>query len=227
MRRIRPRALSSYGEFFWGISLRVGERGRDKEVAKKAENTAGEGHAEQFVNSAEVAKLIGKTSRTVQQLTSDGILPTTEVKNGQRKIRKYDKYKTVQAYIEYIREKEAEKIGSEKENEKLRIEIETKEAKLRMMNIQLGELEGAMHSAEDVEDMTNDLVLCIRSNLLAMPGQLAASLEGLSRDDISEKVEEAVCVVLEELSNYEYNPDEYRRRVRERNGWKEEEGMEE
>lgn len=196
-------------------------------MAKKAENTAGEGSTEQFVNSAEVAKLIGKTARTVQQLTSDGILPTVEIRSGQRKTRKYDKYKTVQAYIEYVKEKESEKIGSEKENEKLRIEIETKEAKLRMINIQLGELEGTMHSAEDVESMTNDLVLCIRSNLLAMPGQLATSLEGLSRDDISAKIEEAVCVVLEEMANYEYNPDEYRRRVRERNGWKEGEGVEE
>lgn len=177
---------------------------------------------EQFVNSAEVAKLIGKTSRTVQQLTSDGILPTTEIKNGKRKVRKYDKYKTVQSYIAYVEAKAAEKSGALKEEEKLQIEIETKKAKLKMTNIQLGEMEGTMHLAEDVENMTNDLILCIRSNLLAMPGQLATKLEGLSPEEITVKVEEAVYLVLDDLSSYEYNPDEYRRRVRNRNGWKNE-----
>lgn len=174
---------------------------------------------DQMVNSAEIAKLIGKSSRTVQLLTSDGILPTVEVKNGKRTVRKYDKYKTVQAYIEHVSKKAEEKGGS-KEDEKLQVEIDTKKAKLKMTMLQLEELEGRMHSAEDVENMTTDLVLCVRSNLLAMPGQLAVDLSNMSdASEISERIQKDVYDVLDDLSNYKYNPEEYRKRVRERQGW--------
>lgn len=180
----------------------------------KTEQTEG------MVTSSEIAKLIGKTSRTVQQLTSDGILPTVEVKNKQRVSRKYDQYKTIQAYIKYVEKKAAEKNGTEKEQEKLDIEIETRKAKLRMTQIQLEEMEGRMHAAKDVEDMTTDLILCIRSNLLAMPGQLAMEVAQINDTaEVSVKISEAVHDILEELAGYKYDPEEYKKKVRERQGW--------
>ncbi len=172
-----------------------------------------------MVNSTEIAKLIGRTSRTVQQLTTDGILPTIEVKNGKRATRRYDKYKTVQAYIEHVSKKAEEKGGS-KEDEKLQIEIETKKAKLRITQLELEEIEGRMHKAEDVENMTTDLVLCVRSNLLSMPGQLAVDLAGMNdASEISARIQKDVYDILDDLSSYKYNPEEYRKRVRERQGW--------
>lgn len=196
-------------------------------MEKKAGNIKGGGQQGHLVSSGEIAKLIGKTSRRVQQLTSDGILPTTEIKNGKRTLRKYDMYKTVQSYIEYIEKKAEEKCGADKEEEKLRVEIKTKEAKLRMIEIQVAEMEGEMHCSEDVEAMMDDLVLCVRSNLLAMPGQLSAELAGMSDTaEISGTIGAAVYRVLEELSNYEYDADEYKRRVREKNGRRWDEVME-
>ena len=175
--------------------------------------------SDDMVSSSEIAKLIGKTSRTVQQLTSDGILPTVEVKNKTRVSRKYDKYRTIQAYIKYVERKASEK-NLDKENEKLQIEIETKKTKLRMAQIQLEELEGRMHSAEDVECMTTDLVLCVRSNLLAMPGQMAVELAQINdASEIATKMQETVNSILKELTGYKYNPEEYRKRVRGRQGW--------
>lgn len=173
-----------------------------------------------MVTSTEIAKLIGKTSRTVQQLTSDGILPTMEVKNKTRVSRKYDKYKTVQAYIKHVEQRAAEKNGTEKEQERLDIEIDIKKTKLRMEQLKLEEMEGRMHSAKDVEDMTTDLVLCVRSNLLSMPGQLAVEIAQITdASEASAKLSEAVYSILEELTGYEYNPEEYKKRVRERQGW--------
>lgn len=196
-------------------------------MEKKAGDIKGEGQQDRLVDSKEVAKLIGKTSRRVQQLTSDGVLPTIEVKNGKRTLRKYDKYKTVQAYIGHVEMKAEEKCGVDKEKEKLRVEIKTKEAKLKMIELQLAEMEGTMHASEDVEAMTDDLVLCVRANLLAMPGKLSAELAGVSdAAEISGMIEEAVYQVLEELSNYRYNPDEYRRRVKCKNGRRGYEDME-
>lgn len=173
-----------------------------------------------MVTSSEIAKLIGKTSRTVQQLTSDGILPTVEIKNKTRVTRKYDKYKTIHAYIKHVEQKASEKNGTDKEQEKLDIEVETKRIKLRMSQLQLEEMEGRMHSAKDVEDMTTDLVLCIRSNLLSMPGQLAVEMAQINdASEASAKIAETVHDILEELAEYKYNPEKYKKRVRERQGW--------
>lgn len=77
-----------------------------------------------------------------------------------------------------------------------------------------------MHSAEDVEAMTTDLCLAVRSSLLSMPGQLAIDIkEAQSTAEVSDIIKNAVNDILEELSRYEYDPKEYRRRVRERQGW--------
>ncbi len=187
---------------------------------EKEENMGKTTQLDDMVSSSEIAKLIGKTSRTVQQLTSDGILPTVEIKNKTRVTRKYDKYKTMHAYIRYIEEKAAGKNGSDKENEKLQVEIEIKKTKLKMEQIKLDELEGKMHSAEDVEEMTTDLVMCVRSNLLAMPGHVAVELAQINdASEISVKMQEAVNSILKELAGYKYDPEEYRKRVKERQGW--------
>lgn len=190
------------------------------EITKKSVNKGKTEQMEGMVTSSEIAKLIGKTSRTVQQLTSDGILPTVEVRNKTRVSRKYDRYKTIQAYIKHIEQKASEKNGSDKEQERLDVEIETKKIKLRINQMQLEELEGRMHSAKDVEEMTTDLVLCIRSSLLSMPGQLATEMAQISdAQEASCKITEAVYTILNELADYKYNPEEYRKRVRKRQGW--------
>lgn len=77
-----------------------------------------------------------------------------------------------------------------------------------------------MHSAEDVEAMTTDLCLAVRSSLLSMPGRLAVDVaEAQNTAEVSEIIKKAVNEILDDLTRYEYNPEEYRRRVRERQGW--------
>ena len=103
---------------------------------------------------------------------------------------------------------------------KLQAEVDLKEAKAKMAQLELAELEGRMHRSEDVEDMTADLCLNIRSNLLAMPGQLAKDVaEESDPTKIQIIIKDTVCIILEELSGYEYNKEEYKRRASERKGW--------
>lgn len=189
-------------------------------MAEKTRNIKGKEQNGCMVSSSEIAKLIGKTVKTVQNLTNDGILPCVETENGKRVSRKYDKYETIRAYIEYIEERSAEKNGGEQDREKGKVEIDIKKTKLRMEKLRLYELEGRMHSSKDVEDMTTDLVLNVRSNLLAMPGRLAVELAGISdASEISERINCEVCEILEDMSNYKYDPEEYKKRIRERQGW--------
>lgn len=46
-----------------------------------------------------------------------------------------------------------------------------------MAELVLNEIKGSLHSAEDVEKVTTDLVICTRSALLTLPGMLSRLLE--------------------------------------------------
>ena len=60
-----------------------------------------------------VAQLFGVTVRRIQQLTQEGVLPTTETNEGRR----YDLVPTIQKYVQYLSDKAYGKSRSEKEAE--------------------------------------------------------------------------------------------------------------
>ena len=178
-----------------------------------------------FVDKKKIAEIFGFDSvRRVEQLTQDGVIETVATSQGKRTMRRYELEPTIKRYIKYLSDKaygrEQKKTFANKEEEKLQAEIDFKTAKAKMATLQLEELEGRMHSAEDVEAMTTDLCLAVRSALLSMPGQLSVDVaEAQTAAEVSDIIKNAVNDILEELSRYEYNPEEYRRRVRERQGW--------
>ncbi|MCM1040436.1 MAG: protoporphyrinogen oxidase [Ruminococcus sp.] len=178
-----------------------------------------------LVDKKKIKELFGFDSiRRVEQLTEDGIIESVAMSQGKRTVQRYELEPTIKRYIKYLSDKaygrERKKNSSGKEEEKMQAEIDFKKAKARMAELQLEELEGRMHSAEDVEAMTTDLCLAVRSALLSMPGQLAIDVEEAQNTaEASEIIKKTVNDILEELSGYEYDPEEYRRRVRERQGW--------
>lgn len=170
---------------------------------------------QKMISSGEVGKIIGKTARTVQMLTESGTLTCVKERNRNR----YNLYEVIQEYIEYCTKRSMPK-GSSLEEEKTFEEIRFKRAKADKMELELAELEGRMHSAEDVENLTTDLVLCIRSSLLSLPGRLGVDVAGIENAaECSEIIKKAVCEILEDLGRYEYDPEDYRKRVRERKGF--------
>lgn len=179
----------------------------------------------EFVSAKEIAEIFQFESvRRVQQLTQDGVISTTDVKESGRKVKRYELIPTVMAYIKFIQDKAygREKKMSEADliTRKLQADVDFKEAKAKMAQLQLDEIEGRMHSAEDVECMTTDLCLAIRSALLAMPGQLSKDVaEESDPSQVQILIKDTVCIVLEELSRYEYSKENYRKRVAERQGW--------
>ena len=179
----------------------------------------------EFVSAKEIAEVFKFESvRRVQQLTQDGVISTTDVKESGRKVKRYELIPTVKAYIKFLQDKAygREKKMSETDliTRKLQADVDFKEAKAKMAQLQLDEIEGRMHSAEDVECMTTDLCLAIRSALLAMPGQLSKDVaEESDPSQVQILIKNTVCLVLEELSRYEYSKENYRKRVAERQGW--------
>ena len=138
---------------------------------------------------------------------------------------KFDLLPTVKAYIRYLRDrangKEAKTADTVKaEADKLRAEADLKQSKAKIAELQLKELEGKMHRSEDVEALTNDLVYTARSMIMALPGRLAMDVvQAGSANEASALIRTECYKILDELAGYQYDPEAYRRRVRDREGW--------
>ena len=167
-----------------------------------------------------IAKLFDLDVRRVQQLAKDGILPAAS-----QRPYKFDLLPTVKAYIRYLRDrangKEAKTADTVKaEADKLRAEADLKQSKAKIAELQLKELEGKMHRSEDVEALTNDLVYTARSMIMALPGRLAMDVvQAGSANEASALIRTECYKILDELAGYQYDPEAYRRRVRDREGW--------
>lgn len=176
----------------------------------------------QLYDAKVISQLFNVSVRRVQQLTQEGIIETVKTASG----RKYDLIPTIQRYIKHLQDKangreKAEK-DAQNESDKLEADARLKKAKADVAELELRELQGTLHNAEDVEAVMTDHVLLLRSMILALPGRLAVDVCSAKTPAEAAEVIKVECyAMLNELAAYEYNPDEYQRRVRERRGWDE------
>ena len=105
------------------------------------------------VNGKQLARILGITAGRVSQLKTAGVLSTSGSPP------RFDLAESVQAYISYSVDNAMSRApeDSDAERKKLRAEADYKEARARQEEIRLAELEGRMHSAEDVEAATTAL----------------------------------------------------------------------
>ena len=174
--------------------------------------------AENLQPTQVIAKIFGVSTRRVEQLKTEGII------KGEGKPTKYDLLPTIQAYIKYLSDKangrEKKETMANLEEAKLSAEVEIKKSKAEAARLELKELQGKMHRAEDVEAIFTDHVLFLRSMLLSMPGKLAVDLAGEhTAAEQAETVKREVYYILNNLADYRYDPEEYKKRVMERQGW--------
>lgn len=165
-----------------------------------------------------IAKIFGVSTRRIEQLKADGII------KGHGKPTKYDLLPTIQAYIKYLSDKaygrEKKEAMVDLERDKLDAEARIKKAKAEAAELELKELKGKLHKAEDVEAITTDHVLYFRSMLMAMPGKLAVDCANCkTATEAAARVQQEVYFILESLEGYRYDPEEYKKRVRDRKGW--------
>jgi len=175
---------------------------------------------ENLQSTAVVASLFNLSERRVQQLAKEGVIEGRKVDG----VYQFDLLPTVRKYITYLSDKAngRDQKNRKTEEEKLAAEADLKRAKADMAELQLKELRGQMHRSEDVEAITTDLVYTIRSMIIALPGRLAVDVAAVdTAPEASEIIRRECYQVLEQLSNYKYDPEEYAKRVREREGWKE------
>lgn len=172
-----------------------------------------------------IAKIYGTDERRIGQLKKAGVI------KGEGRPAMYDLIPTIMALFRYqrgiIQNKEKDQQTADLEKEKLQAEVDVKQAKAKTAKLALKELEGKLHRAEDVEAITTDHVLYFRSMLMAMPGKLAVDCAKCkTASEVSERIQREIYYILNNLAEYHYDPEEYQKRVRQRQGWEEEQNGE-
>lgn len=169
-----------------------------------------------YVKTADMCSILKKSNQWVGQLTSQG---TLFKKRKPYKTAMYELAPNLRSYIESIstRAKDSKKMALEADQKKRDADAKLKTAKASIAMVQAKELLGKMHRAEDVMEITQDLIFTIRGALLALPGRVAVDAAAAeTAAEASEVIRKEVYKVMEELAGYQYNPAKYEERVRER-----------
>ena len=128
-----------------------------------------------------IAQLFGVTVRRIQQLTQEGILPTTETVEGRR----YDLVPTIQSYVQYLSDKAYGKNRSEKETElreqKLQAEIALKESQGELHQLKTAIAAGKYIAVEEVRMDYERFFVTFKNFAMSLPTRLV--------DEISSYVE--------------------------------------
>ena len=167
---------------------------------------------ETVVSTSEAASISGLTIRRIQQLIQDGTIPTIE----KGKITLGDLYESL------IRQSRKELSDEDRkiEQAKRKAEATLKASKAQMAKLEADELAGKMHRKEDVENIMADMVFTIRDALMALPGRLAVdAANAKSAAEASDVIRHEVHKIMNELADYEYDPEKFEERVRERMEW--------
>ncbi len=173
-----------------------------------------------YCKAEDLANLFALSGQWINQLTRDGVLKKRDTPAGKR----YNVVESTRAYVQYLRDKAAGRgergIPESKELEKFDAEVRIKQAKAQIAELEAQELQGIMHRSEDVAAMTEDLLYTVRDSLLALPGRLAVDTAGAATAaEAAEIIKREVYLVMKDLSDYNYDPEKYAERVRERMDW--------
>lgn len=164
--------------------------------------------------TAELAALVGVSTRRIQQLTADGII--TAASKGH-----YLLSAAVQAYLSY-------RLGESLTPEDLTIERRRreadtilKEAKAKIARLDAEAAEGNYHRQEDVAAFLEGLVFEVRNAFISLPGRLAVDVaHSDSAAECAEIIKTEVHDCLRALSRWGYDPDYFREHEEDRRRWR-------
>lgn len=168
---------------------------------------------ETVVTSAELATVLGLTSKMVQVHAQNGVIHATG-RNA------YPLAASVQAYIKFLNKSVPDEDDVKLEKARRVSEAQLKASKATIAKMEAEELKGNMHRSEDVAALTEDLIYTIRFALIALPGRLAMNVATAATPaEAFEVIRQEVHNVMRELAAYHYDPKKYEERVRERMSW--------
>lgn len=96
-------------------------------------------------------------------------------------------------------------------------DVSIKMSKASILKFEADELAGKMHRAEDVEQMTEQLIYTIRNAMVALPSRLAKdTAAATTAAETYEIIRKEVGEAMKEISDFKYDPAKYDELVRER-----------
>lgn len=125
-----------------------------------------------------IAQLFGVTVRRIQQLTQEGVLPTSDTVEGRR----YDLVPTIQKYVQYLSDKAYGKNRSEKENElreqKMKAEIALKESQGELHQLKTAIAAGKYIAVEDVTLDYQRFFVTFKKFAMSLPVRVMDTING-------------------------------------------------
>ena len=168
--------------------------------------------SETEVSSSELASVLGITGRNIRQLVEDGQLEKVDGR--------FILSDSVQRYVAFKSKRDKDDEEKRLEKTRLTADVTMKASKAQIAKMEADELRGKMHRSEDVAAMTEDLIYTIRGSLMALPGRLAVDVATVTTPaEAAEIIRKEVHALMRELANYQYDPEKYEERVRERRKW--------
>ena len=168
--------------------------------------------SETEVSSSELACVLGITGRNIRQLVEDGQLEKVDGR--------FILSDSVQRYVAFKSKRDKDDEEKRLEKTRLTADVTMKASKAQIAKMEADELRGKMHRSEDVSAMTEDLIYTIRGSLMALPGRLAVDVATVTTPaEAAEIIRKEVHALMRELANYQYDPEKYEERVRERRKW--------
>ena len=167
-------------------------------------------------SSEEVGKILGLTGRQVNFLRKNGTLPYIAEESTRTRFL-YDVPMTVKAYMEYY----AGGNGSENsKTERDRADARYKRARAERAELEVSEIRGQMHRSEDVEAAVTQFGAAVRGEFLALPGRVAIDVSHATTPMEAAAIIKSACYEsLNRLSEFQYKPEFYAERVRDRVQW--------
>lgn len=182
-----------------------------------------------YIKTKDLAAVLGVSERRIQEMTKQDILHKADAEIGKKGVYKMpDVLREYRSSLSEAARGHKTRTESEDNLEKAKTQAEVayKRAKAKKAETELKEYEGLFHRADDVEKLVTELIYEIRNALMAMPGRLAVLCEGKKAAEISQEIKKETNAILNRLAEHEYDPDAYRKLVREREGWNALDGIE-
>lgn len=155
----------------------------------------------EWASSTAIAKLLGKTTRRIQQLTQDGVLETEIPPGGGA--RKYRTCETIQRYIAHVEAKAKETGENTREAEltlkKLEAEVELKESQGQLHRLKTAIAEGKYIPAAQATEELTEFMGTFRQFAMAIPSRVSGTLATYTDAGTARATEKALRKELEAM----------------------------
>ena len=201
--RNRPRRKSEIrqGGANRASGTKGGAAGGGEKRGRKGQSRGGLNTVPEWASTTAVAKLLGKTTRRIQQLTQDGVLETEVPPGGGA--RKYKTCETIQRYIAHIEQKAQETAAASSTAElnlrKLEAEVELKESQGQLHKLKTAIAEGKYIKAEEATRDLADFMAMFKKFAMNIPPRTVKSIAGYADPQTARAMEKAMRKELEDM----------------------------